>query len=238
MNEIMVNGTTSIEGLKDKNLQAAAKRIIKASEDTRKSLFRIAYELNRIDGRQLYKKDGFKNITDCATALFGYKKAMTNNLVRIARNYIDAANPVCVLPSGQNADGIPVAAEWTVGQLQEVLSLDTAVVAELVNNGTLNATMSAKAIRAAVKAYKNGGTDADTDGETLEIPEGNIPPADVGETDTDMDTDGETPTDAQKAHITAIEALKRLFETLPEGSMDRENVGEMLDSLRGMTVEW
>lgn len=235
MNEIMVNGTTAIDGLKDKNLQAAAKRIIKASEDTRKSLFRIAYELNRIDGRQLYKKDGFKNITDCATALFGYKKAMTNNLVRIARNYIDAASPVCVLPSGQNADGITVSAEWTVGQLQEVLSLDPAVVTELVNNGTLNATMSAKSIRAAVKAYKNGGQDTEAEAEAEE-PAGNIPPADVEDSEAEVEAEAETA--AHKAHVNAIEALKRLFDTLPENCMDRENVGELLDTLRGMDIEW
>ena len=237
MTDIIVNGSKSIDSLQSKQLKAAANRILKASEDTRKSLFRIAFELNRIDGRKLYQTDGFKNITDCAAALFGYKKAMTNNLVRIARNYIDATQPVCLLPSG-NVDGVNVSKEWTIGQLQEVLSLDVAIVRELVDNGTLNATMSAKAIRDAVKKYKNGGQDETPE----ELPEGNIPPAE--DTDADGvdadggDVDGETETEAQKAHVAAIEAVKRLFDLIPAHSMDKENVGELLDSLRGMEIEW
>lgn len=233
--EIMVNGTTAIETLKDKNLIASANRIVKASDGVRKSLFAIAYELYRIDCRGLYKADGYKNTAECAGALFGYKKAMVSNLVRIAKNYVDASTKQCLLPPGKTADGVTLEKPWTVGQLQEVISLDPGIVREMVDSGKLNSSMTAKQIRDVVKAYKNGGAlPSAENAETAETAE-NLPPVSDDDSETETAETAENPIATAKQN--AVNALKRLLDTLPDGTVYRENVTELLDSLSEMEME-
>lgn len=232
MTELMTTGKVDITTLKNQKLVAACKRIEKATEQTRNSLFRIAYELHRIDANELYKEDGYKNITDTAAAIFGYKKAMTNNLCRIAERYLSATSPVCVLSAGVDGDGVPVSKAWSVGQLQEVLSLSVEEVEKLVDSGKLNATMSAKAIREAVKAYK-----AERDGvkEEKEEPEKALPPADDSETDSGTDSETDSGNDTVNAIAKAVTAAQKALETLlsviGDDGADAETLRDMLDNL-------
>lgn len=232
MNEIMVNGSVAIATLKNDKLVKACQRIEKASDNARTALFRIAYELRRIDANKLYSDDGFKSTAEFAEKVFGYKKAMTSNLTRIAERYMAATSPVCVLPAGVDGNGVAVGKEWTIGQLQEVLTLSTDEVQALVDNGTLNASMSAKAIRQAVKDFKakrDGKDTADTAG-TADTQA--LPPAD-DDNDTAADT-AETvqPTKREKAFDAVRKALTVLLDSVDD--TDAETVQQMIDLLEGM----
>lgn len=222
MEMVIVNPVT-LDTLKNKKLVAACKRIEKASDDTRKALFRIAYELRRIDANKLYADDGYKNISDCAEKLFGYKKAMTNNLVRIAENYMDAAGAL-TLPTGEGAK------DWTVGQLQELLKLSPEVVRELVASGTIHSGMTSKAIRQAVKDYCNQQK-AIEDGESAEstTPQGELPPVDDSEDDDSTMDGGDSEMAFENAHHKALSALSELI-ALTDGDTAAA-LAEMLEAL-------
>lgn len=203
--EMVIVNPVTLDTLKNKKLVAACKRIEKASDDTRKALFRIAYELRRIDANKLYSDDGYKNISDCAEKLFGYKKAMTNNLVRIAENYMDAAGAL-TLPTG---DGVK---EWTVGQLQELLKLSPDVVRELVDNGTIHSGMTSKAIRQAVKDHCNQQKALESGEEVDDTPDTvDTPPDDETDTDTPDSGTPENEDVFENAHHKAIAALSDLM---------------------------
>lgn len=205
--EMVIVSPVSLEKLTNKRLISACKRIEKASDDTRKALFRIAYELRRIDAHKLYSDDGFKNISDCAEKLFGYKKAMTNNLVRIAENYMDAAGAL-TLPIGEGQK------DWTVGQLQELLKLSPDVVRELVAAGTVHSGMSSKAIRQAVKDYCNQqkALSGETADDTTPDADATTPPADDMDDTTPPDDTETVENPYETAHFRAIEAISDLLK--------------------------
>ena len=237
MNEIAVVSKVEFSTLKNSKLAAACRRIEKATEQTRNALFRIAYELHRIDANKLYTDDGYKNISDAALALFGYKKAMTNNLCRIAERYLSATSPVCVLSSGIDGDGVPIEKPWTVGQLQEVLTLSTDEVKALVDNGTLNANMTSKAIREAVKKYK-----AERDGKTTEKEAPALPPVDETDDCNGADacdipaTDAPQENDLQKAIDAARKALEKLLSMVTD-EVKTETIQTMLDDMASLDCD-
>lgn len=87
----------------------------------------------------------------------GLKKASISNMVK-------AVKTVASVPSIDMVS-------WTMGQIAEVMRLESEQIEQLVNNGTIDCTMTAREIRDAVKALKaptdsKGKSDSDSDSKT------------------------------------------------------------------------
>lgn len=85
----------------------------------------------------------------------GLKKASISNMVKAVK---------CVA----TVDSLDMTS-WTMGQISELMRLETEQINELLDNGTIDCTMSTKEIRDAVKALKAPTeSKGETDGETTE----------------------------------------------------------------------
>lgn len=127
-----------------KSLANTTDKINKLQLNMKKSLLAIAKILSDIKAEEV-KKAGFKNVAHYAEVVFGYKKAMTSNLIRIGTQYVvhDKNKYYTILEN----DG----SDFTVSQLQECLKLDVATVQDLVEEKTITADMTCKEIREVVK---------------------------------------------------------------------------------------
>lgn len=125
-------------------LEKTTEKINKLQVNMKKSLLAIAKTLSDIKPDDV-KKCGFKNVAHYAEVVFGYKKVMTSNLIRIGTQYVvhDKNKYYTILED----NGV----DFTVSQLQECLKLDVADVQELVEEKTITADMTCKEIREVVK---------------------------------------------------------------------------------------
>ncbi len=62
--------------------------------DIKHTFFKIGFRLREADDNMYYAKLGFANITDCAKALFGFKKSTTYDLMKIASVFYDENAPM------------------------------------------------------------------------------------------------------------------------------------------------
>lgn len=211
LNDIMVvNGTNAISTLTDKKLIQATNRIEKYMIGAKKSLFAIAVELQKIDSQKLWEKDGFKNVSDYGDKVLGYKHAMTNNMIRIATSYIEATTQESILPHEEKKD-------WSLGQLQELLTITPDEAQKLVEDDTINVAMSTKKIREAVKAYKNPVIETTEESSQLDddVVDGEV----VNEEVTDAITESE--------YNNAMTLLGELFDELAE-----RNEADMVEKVK------
>lgn len=127
-----------------KSLANTTDKINKLQLNMKKSLLAIAKILSDIKTEDV-KKAGFKNVAHYAEVVFGYKKAMISNLIRIGTQYVvHDKNKYYTILKNDSSD-------FTVSQLQECLKLDVATVQDLVEEKTITADMSCKEIREVVK---------------------------------------------------------------------------------------
>lgn len=127
-----------------KSLANTTDKINKLQLNMKKSLLAIAKILSDIKAEDV-KKAGFKNTAHYAEVVFGYKKAMTSNLIRIGTQYVvHDKNKYYTILENEGSD-------FTVSQLQECLKLDVATVQELVEDKTITYDMTCKEIREVVK---------------------------------------------------------------------------------------
>lgn len=139
-----------------KSLSNTTDKINKLQLNMKKSLLAIAKILSDIKSEDV-KKAGFKNVAHYAEVVFGYKKAMTSNLIRIGTQYVvhDKNKYYTILEN----DG----SDFTVSQLQECLKLDVATVQDLVEEKTITADMTCKEIREVVKEITTDTEEKETD---------------------------------------------------------------------------
>lgn len=57
--------------------------------DVKKSFFKIGFRLDEAQRLKYYKELGFENISDCAEALFGFKKSTTYNFINVYKAFND-----------------------------------------------------------------------------------------------------------------------------------------------------
>lgn len=127
-----------------KSLANTTDKINKLQLNMKKSLLAIAKILSDIKAEDV-KKAGFKNTAHYAEVVFGYKKAMTSNLIRIGAQYVvHDKNKYYTILENEGSD-------FTVSQLQECLKLEVPTVQELVEEKTITADMTCKEIREVVK---------------------------------------------------------------------------------------
>lgn len=159
-NEITL--TSKVDGatvaIRNGALQAETKRIFGALEDAKNSLFVVAYTMNKINTGKLYAADGFKDIYDYGNVVFGYKRAMVNNLCRVGANYLVSVNGTIKSLLAHHDD------DYSVSQIQEVLPISVEDAKALDKTGAISPDMTTKEIRSAVKSFRDSkGNGDDTD---------------------------------------------------------------------------
>lgn len=143
----------------NKGLKTATNRIIKATEQTAKSLMTIALTMVEIEEKELYKDD-FSSVVEYGEKVFNYKKSAVYNMLKVGRQYL--------LPDTQKSifadeDGT----DFTFNQLSRLLPLPSVEVAtELVESETITPDMTLRQIEDAVKAYNHKDEETDTEDET------------------------------------------------------------------------
>ena len=138
-------------------LDAITTRINNENMVARTSLFNIAGAL--YEAVDICKKVGYKGIGDYAETVFGYSKSSTSKMVKVARYFL-TLNEVDI----EGSDGKAVfytcelpcvdSAPWTMGQLQELLAVDTPTARVMIDKGILSSDMRAIDIRNAISNAK------------------------------------------------------------------------------------
>lgn len=138
-------------------LDAITTRINNENMVARTSLFNIAGAL--YEAVDICKKAGYKGIGDYAETVFGYSKASTSKMVKVAKYFL-TLNEVDIEGSDSKAVfytcELPCvdSAPWTMGQLQELLAVDTPTARVMIDKGILSSDMRAIDIRNAISNAK------------------------------------------------------------------------------------
>lgn len=173
-NTINANGTeVLVKGYAEKaeRLQALSEAIDRCTESVNQKGIDVAGILGKIFDGNLYSLDGSKSIGEYSEKRFGIKKAQASALCKASRLFLtetsEESNEFVVL--------LPVTSgvAWNVTQLTELSRASKkesevrAVVDSLIDEGKINSTMSAKAIREALTAL----TDKEAESETSDTSE-------------------------------------------------------------------
>lgn len=150
--------TSKVDGaaitIKNAALRTETKRIIDALNDAKNSLYTVAFTLNKINDGKLYAADGFADIYDYGNTVFGYKRAMVNNMIRVGANYLTSdGKGVKSLMAHSDSD-------YSVSQMQELLTIPVDDAKQLDADGKINPDMTTKEIRNVVADYRKGTTTA------------------------------------------------------------------------------
>ena len=150
--EVLVKGYAE----KAERLAALSEAIDRCNESVAQKGIDVAGILGKIFDGNLYSLDGSKSIGEYSEKRFGIKKAQASALCKAARLFLaetseDSNEFVALLP-------ITAGVAWNVTQLTELSraakkeSEVRGVVDALLDEGKINSTMSAKAIREALNA--------------------------------------------------------------------------------------
>lgn len=114
------------------------------------SFCEIAYTLKEVDANDLTANTDYKNVTDYAEKVFGFKHAQTSNYIKLAKRFLIANKEESKL-SFNNAVGDNC---FSVSQLTETLTLPEKIANEMIESGAINDQQTIKQIREIVKAKK------------------------------------------------------------------------------------
>lgn len=136
---------SKIDSLKNPELKSAAKQIVKLEKTRDRAAYAIAQVLKTVDDKRLFVEDGYKNIEQFASAMFGYKRVTVSNMLRIAKTYM-LPDGSTILKNGEN--------DFTYTKLSELLSLGPDTLKKAVQNGDITPDMTQKELRNYVKKQK------------------------------------------------------------------------------------
>lgn len=141
--------------LVNEELAERTRDILYLEDDNRRNLFKIASQLAKINRANLYKDDGFKNVSEYAEKVLGYKGSTTRALCRIADRFLTETGEI------EN----PELADFTVYQLMEILKLNDSELQLALNEGTVSSELSTKKLRDNVKKSKETSAGGPTEPE-------------------------------------------------------------------------
>lgn len=136
---------SKIDSLKNIELKNAAKQIVKLEKTRDRAAYAIAQVLKTVDDKRLFVEDGYKNIEQFASAMFGYKRVTVSNMLRIAKTYM-LPDGSTILKNGEN--------DFTYTKLSELLSLGPDTLKKAVQDGEITPDMTQKELRNYVKKQK------------------------------------------------------------------------------------
>ena len=145
-------------------LKKATEEINKALNSGKQAVMKIAYTLADINDKKLYSADGFKNIKQYASTMFGFSDRTTNAYILTANNFIlfDEKENRYYSIFAKELNGTEMDFNFTALLEMNTLanneesSLD---LHDMITNGTISPVQSNADIRATIKAYKNGEID-------------------------------------------------------------------------------
>ena len=145
-------------------LKKATEEINKALNSGKQAVMKIAYTLADINDKKLYSADGFKNIKQYASTMFGFSDRTTNAYILTANNFIlfdEKENRYYSIfakeLNGNEMDfNFTALLEMNTLANNEESRLD---LHDMITNGTISPVHSNADIRATIKAYKNGEID-------------------------------------------------------------------------------
>ena len=145
-------------------LKKATEEINKALNSGKQAVMKIAYTLADINDKKLYSADGFKNIKQYASTMFGFSDRTTNAYILTANNFIlfDEKEKRYYSIFAKELNGNEIDFNFTA-----LLEMNTMASNEenrldlhdMIINGTISPVHSNADIRATIKAYKNGEID-------------------------------------------------------------------------------
>ena len=145
-------------------LKKATEEITAALNSGKQAVMKIAYTLADINDKKLYSADGFKNIKQYASTMFGFSDRTTNAYILTANNFIlfDEKENRYYSIFAKELNGTEMDFNFTaLLEMNTLASKDENLLDlhSMVTNGTISPTHSNADIRATIKAYKNGEID-------------------------------------------------------------------------------
>ena len=145
-------------------LKKATEEINKALNSGKQAVMKIAYTLADINDKKLYSSDGFKNIKQYASTMFGFSDRTTNAYILTANNFIlfDEKENRYYSIFSKEINGNEIDFNFTALLEMNTLANNEETLDDLrdmITNGTISPIHSNADIRATIKAYKNGEID-------------------------------------------------------------------------------
>lgn len=136
-------------------LTACTQYIQKCIKGVQKNSFQIAKTMLKVDEHKLYLA-GYKSIIEYGEKTFGFKKATTYNLLKIARLFISKEKDESLL--------IHKTKDYTDSQLYALIPMETAkaVNEELIKKNKISENSTVREIEKVVKEYKAENETDDT----------------------------------------------------------------------------
>ena len=145
-------------------LKKATEEITAALNSGKQAVMKIAYTLAEINDKKLYSADGFKNIKQYASTMFGFSDRTTNAYILTANNFIlfDEKENRYYSIFAKELNGTEMDFNFTA-----LLEMNTLAnneesrldLHDMITNGTISPVHSNADIRATIKAFKNGEID-------------------------------------------------------------------------------
>lgn len=145
-------------------LKKATETISEALNSGKQAVMKIAYTLAEINDKKLYSADGFKNIKQYASTMFGFSDRTTNAYILTSNNFIlfdEKENRYHSIFSSE-LNGKELDFNFTALLEMNTLASKEESLLDLHNmviNGTISPAHSNADIRATIKAFKNGEID-------------------------------------------------------------------------------
>ena len=148
LNEIVSSSTVLPESIVvTGQLKIVTNQILKLNWTVKKNLFKIALLLAKVNNEKLYEKDGFRDVYDYALQVFGYKKIATNNMLRVASQYIDETGET-TLPHKTGYD-------FSMSQVVKMLPMGYDAAKKACEDQNITPDMSCRTIEKVVKTLSN-----------------------------------------------------------------------------------
>lgn len=166
MFEIRINNHNYIS----KRLEKAESAIIKIADKMQQNAFAVAWIIARtaetVDD-ETFAADGFANVHEWTEKVFGFKKAMSYNLLKIGNEF------TCEIVNGKTKyyrDNItsPDVAGFTTSQICQLLKYGFETANEAYKAGYISPEMSCREIKENMKKFVADDADAETETEETE----------------------------------------------------------------------
>lgn len=145
-------------------LKKATEAITEALNSGKQAVMKIAYTLAEINDKKLYSADGFKNIKQYASTMFGFSDRTTNAYILTANNFIlfDEKENRYYSIFAKELNGTETDFNFTALLEMNTLANNEETrldLHDMIINGTISPVHSNADIRATIKAFKNGEID-------------------------------------------------------------------------------
>ena len=210
-NEIMLTGRVSLSNYKSAKLREATERICALNDKKHTMDYEILSIIARVSKEDSFRPD-FKNVHEWTMSAFGFKRAYSYALLKIATElctpvFNEKGRKIGIMSRIKGKNSV----DFTPTQLFQLTSVPLDVLNEWVENDTISPTMSCRDLAKVVKTWKSSKRlDDKKNTETAETDE----TTETNETAENPETP-ETSETAESSEVTeeqALVILKTVFE--------------------------